>query len=68
MYISQISITHTIEYIQYCLKIKINSFQIFLMEMAFSGNGNRTFFVFGGKGLWRKQLILFWRKRKTPFT
>jgi hypothetical protein len=27
--------------------------------MAFGGNGNRTFFVFGGKGLWRKRSILY---------
>jgi hypothetical protein len=32
--------------------------KLFLVEMAFGGNGNRTFFVFGGKGLW-------W-KRETP--
>jgi hypothetical protein len=58
-YTLQISFTHTITYIQYWLKIKTNSFQTFLVEMAFGGNENRTFFVFGGKGLWQKRSILF---------
>jgi hypothetical protein len=35
-------------------------------EMAFGGNGNRIFFVFGEKGLRQKRPILFWRKRVTP--
>jgi len=42
--------------------------KLFLTEMAFGGNGNRTFFIFGGKGLWRKRPILFWRKRVTPLS
>jgi hypothetical protein len=29
--------------------------KLFLMKIALGGNGNRTFFVFGGKGLWRKR-------------
>jgi hypothetical protein len=44
------SFTHTITYIQYCLKNKTSGFQIFLAEMAFGENGNRTFFIFGGNG------------------
>jgi hypothetical protein len=44
-YTLQMSFTHTITYLQYCLKIKTNGFQSF-----FGGNGNRTFFVFGGNG------------------
>jgi hypothetical protein len=50
------SFTHTITSIQYYLKIKTNGFQIFFGEMALDKNGNRTFFVFGGKGLWRKRV------------
>jgi hypothetical protein len=46
----KITFTHTITYIQYCLKIKTNGFQTFLLEIAFGGNGNHTFFVFGGNG------------------
>jgi hypothetical protein len=38
-YTLQMSVTHTITYIQYCLKIKTNGFQTF----------------FGGNGFWRKR-------------
>jgi hypothetical protein len=40
--------------------------KLFLVEMAFGGYRNCTFFIFGGKELWRKRLILFWLKRETP--
>jgi hypothetical protein len=37
------------------------------VEIALGGNGNRTFFDFGGKELEWKRSILFWRKRQTSF-
>jgi len=54
-----ITIFYTYHDILYCLKINTISFPTFFDGNVFLQKGDRTLFVFGGKGLWRKQQYYF---------